>query len=729
MLVPRPFVLIAFAALLAAPTVVRADDPIDFERDIVPVLTRFGCNSGACHGKSRGQNGFQLSLLGFDPRFDYDALTRESRGRRVFVSDPRRSLLLRKPTGQVPHGGGIRFAVGDPSYVALLRWIEAGIPPARPETPKLVAVDVEPREKVLARESVQPLKVTAGYSDGSNRDVTGLAAFLSNEAGVATVDEQGRVKTGEVVGDAAITARYMGKIAVFNVAVPLADQPPKSVYKKLPRRNFIDGHVWAKLARLGITPSETAGEVTFLRRAYVDVIGRIPTSDEARAFLADRSPDKRKALIDRLLNRPEFADFWANKWVDLLRPNPYRVGMKAVFNFDNWIRASFRANKPYNQFVRELVTARGSTFRDGNTTLFRDRREPEELATIVSQLFLGTRLECAKCHHHPFEVWGQENFYEFAAYFSQVGHKGTGLSPPISGSEEMIYSAKSGSVTHPRTGELMRPTPLFGKAREIRPGEDPREVLADWMTSPSNVQFAETMANRVWADMMGRGLVEPVDDLRMTNPPSNGPLLASLGRDFRDSGFDLKHLVRTIAGSHAYELSSIPNERNAGDARNYSRHYRRRLRAETLLDAVVQVTGVPDSFRAMPPESRAMEIWTHRVSSPFLDTFGRPDPNQDPPCERITAPSVVQVLHLMNSTDLYKKVADDRGRAAALASGKLDAAGIVRELYLSIYAREPLPEELTVGVSLFKEGKGRRRESVEDLMWALLNTPEFLFDD
>jgi hypothetical protein len=638
-------------------------------------------------------------------------------------------LLLRKPTGQIPHGGGVRLKTDDPSYLTLLKWIEAGAVPSRPETPKLIAVAVAPSARILPPNARQSLKVTATYSDGSTREVTQLAAYQSNESGIAAVDDQGVVKASPVVGDAAVMARYMGKIAVFRVIVPFPKEVSANQYARLPRRNFIDGHVWTKLQQLRITPSEPAPQEKLLRRASVDIIGRPPTAEEAKRFLADSSPNKYAALVDGLLRRPEFAEFWANKWVDLLRPNPYRVGIKAVFNYDAWIRESFRKNKPYDQFVRELVTARGSTFRDGNVTLFRDRREPEETAMIVSQLFLGTRLECAKCHHHPFEVWGQEHFYGFAAFFSRVARKGVGLSPPISGSEEMIYSGKSGAVTHPLTGELMQPRPLAGKMRAISPGEDPRDALAEWMTSSDNVFFEQTMANRVWADLMGRGLVEPVDDLRATNPPSNEALLAELGRDFRASGFDLKHLVRRICNSYVYGLGSIPNERNAGDNRNYSRHYRRRLRAETLLDAVVAATGVPEKFDAMPANARATEIWTHRVDSPFLDTFGRPDPNQDPPCERTSDSSIVQVLHLMNSKDLYRKVTDDEGRAAALAKGKLSSEEIVREIYLSLYARFPTREEIEIGVGLFKEPGAKRRQCTEDLMWALMNTPEFVFND
>ncbi len=703
--------------------------PVDFERDVEPVLTRLGCNAGACHGKARGQNGFALSLLGFDRDFDYAAIVHEARGRRLFPEAPEFSLLLRKPSGQLPHGGGKRLNVGDPAYDTLLRWVSEGAVRRVPGTPSLERITVEPAERVLAAGARQQLLVTAVYSDGSSRDVTHLTTFQSNESVIAAVTDGGLIKAGPLPGEAGVMARFMEKFAVCQVAIPLAGAVPPELYAKLPRRNFIDGHVWDKLQRLGITPSEPAGDAAFLRRAYLDVIGRLPTPDEARAFLADQSPDRRAALVDRLLEQPEYADFWANKWADLLRPNPYRVGTKAVLNLDAWLRESFRQNKPYDQFVRELITARGSTFRNGAAVVFRDRREPDEIAPLVSQLFLGVRLECAKCHHHPFEVWGQDDFYSLAAYFARVGRKGTGLSPPISGGEEIVFTAPSGQVKHPLTGQVLPPRPLFGKAPADDPDADPRQALADWVTSSENPYFAKVIVNRVWADLMGRGLVDPIDDLRATNPPTNGPLLDALADDFRKQGCDLKKLLRRIMTSHVYGLSSKPTERNVGDTRNFSRHYRQRLRAEVLLDAVGDITGVPESFSAAPPGTRAMELWTVRTQSAFLDSFGRPDPNRDPPCERTGETTVVQALHLMNSPELHRKVTSDAGRAAALAAGKKTPAEIVDELYLLVYSRPPSEDERAYGVKLFEEPGAKRREVTEDLLWALLNTPEFIFKD
>ena len=717
-----------------ASTRVRADDAegtsvVDFQNDLQPIFTRLGCNSGPCHGKARGQGGFQLSLLGFDPQQDYDAITKEGRGRRIFPAAPEHSLLLAKPAGTVPHGGGRRLEAGGPEYQTMLNWVRQGMPRKAPDAPTLKSITVSPSSIVSAPGQTQSLVVTAQFSDGTARDVTRLTAFQSNEAPIAAVDETGLVTAGQITGVAAIMARFMGQIAVCDVLIPRSEAIAAEVYAQLPRNNFIDDLVWLNLQRLNITPSPVCDDHTFLRRVTTDLCGRIPTPDEVTAFLADMAADKRARLVDRLLLEPEFADLWANKWVDLLRPNPYHVGIKATFNYDRWIRASFQERKPWDQFVRELITARGSTFHNGAVTMFRDRRQPEEIATLVSQLFVGVRLECTKCHHHPFEVWGQDDFYSFAAYFARIGRKGTGISAPISGSEEFFFTGSQGSVSHPVTGEVMKPRPLFGEAPPTKEGDDQREALAVWITSPQNHLFAQVMANRVWADLMTRGFVEPVDDMRATNPPTNGPLLKALGENFRDSGFSLTELVRVIANSHVYQLSSLPNETNISDTRNYSRHYRHRLRAEVLLDAVTQVTGVPPEFEGMPPDSSAKQLWTHRSDSLFLDTFGRPDPNQNPPCERTTDSTVVQSLHLMNSEKLYRDIGHDNGKARTLANSEKTAAEVASELYRLIFGREPTADETAlVGEQLAAEG-AIRQNVIEDLTWAMVNSAEFVFQD
>jgi hypothetical protein len=703
---------------------------VTFERDVEPILTRAGCNAGACHGKARGQNGFALSLLGFDPGHDYDAIVKDAGGRRVSRLVPADSLLLGKATARLPHGGGLRLVPGTSSYETVLRWVRTGMPRTPPDAPRIANISIEPTERTLKQSASFRLRVTAHLTDGSAEDVTSLAAFASSESALVKVDADGGVTAGPVPGDATISARFGGLFANCDVNIPLPGAVPAARYDALLRSNFIDEHVWAKLRKLGVLPSAPAGDATYLRRAYVDAIGRLPSADECRAFLADPSTGKRARLVARLLDRPEYADHWANKWMDLLRPNPYRVGIKAVLNLDGWIREAFRRNMPYDRFVHAIVTARGSSFEQGPATIFRDRREPEEIAPLISQLFLGIRLECAKCHHHPFESWDHAQFYEFAAYFARIGRKGTGLSPPISGSEEIMYTAKSGSVKHPLTGITLAPRALYGSAPlSDDPDSDPREALARWMIAPENPYFAKVIVNRVWAAIMDRGIVDPVDDLRTTNPPSNGPLLNALADDFRRHGYDLKHLIKTILTSEVYALCSEPNDRNVADTRNFSRHYRQRLDAEVLLDAISDVTGVPDTFAAAPAGSRAAAIWTHRVPSLFLDTFGRPDPNQDPPCERTGDTSVVQALHLMNAPELHKKVTSNDGRAARLANSKDSPRAIVEELYLLAYGRFPTDDEQAVGVSLFAGPTTGRRAAVEDLLWALLNSAEFVFKD
>ncbi len=718
------FLLLTFTA----PLVGSEPRPISFENDIQPILTRAGCNAGACHGKQRGQNGFQLSLLAFDHDFDYAALVSEARGRRIFPAAPEQSLIIRKATAQIPHGGGKKLVPGDGRYEVILEWIKQGAPRAIPNDRKLERIAVEPAERVAKFNEEMQLSVTAFYSDGSKRDVTDLAMYQSNEAVYAAVDANGKIKAGPIPGEAAIMSRFMDKFAVSSIVVPYPEKIDPTVYDKLPREHFIDRLVWDKLKQLNLTPSEPAGDATFLRRAFLDVIGRIPTPDEARAFLDDKSPDKRIKLIDHLLERPEYSDFWANKWADLLRPNPYHAGIKAAYNLDAWIRESFRQNKPYDQFVREIITANGSTFRDGAAVFYRNRRDPAELTTMVGQLFLGIRLDCARCHHHPFEVYGQDEFYSFAAYFGRVGRRGQGISAPISGGEEMIFPGKTGQVKHPINGKVMSPTPLFGKAKEVADEDDPREVLADWIVSPNNPYFTRVIVNRVWADVMGRGIVEMVDDLRATNPPSNPQLLDALAEDFKKNKYDLKKLLRTILTSRVYALSSNPNSQNSSDIRNYSRHYRQRLRAEVLLDAICDVAGLPETFAAMPQGSRATQLWTHRSQSIFLDAFGRPNPNEDPPCERTSDTTVVQALHLMNAQKLYAKITDDKSRAALLAASKKSDEEIVAELYLLLYSRYPTDDEKKTCLALMQKGP-TRRAAIEDLMWAMINTPEFTFKD
>lgn len=735
------WIWLACAVAIPGACPLAADAPVSFELDVQPILTAHSCNSGGCHGKQRGQNGFQLSLLGFDPEFDHAAVSRDARGRRISPASPEHSLLLLKATAEVPHGGGRRIERGSQDYQTLSQWIGQAAPRRVPGEPSLERVTLEQDSFSLTPGQSESLRVTAHYSDGSTRDVTRLTTYLSNDDTVVSVDEKGGIQAGSLPGETAVMARYMYHIEVANVVIPQTEPLPAAIFDSLPRNGLIDEFVYEKLQALGIEPSPPVDDSVFMRRVSLDLIGRLPTAEEAGAFLDDTesgtNAQRRAKLVDQLLDRPEFADHWAGYWADMLRPNPYRVGIKAVMNYDNWIRQQFREDVPYDRFVRQLVTAKGSTWQNGAATLYRDRRSPDEVATMVSQLFLGIRLDCAKCHHHVFEKWSQQDFYQFSAYFAKVGYKGTGLSPPISGGEEVVFTSDKGSVQHPRTGETMTPTPLFELPGGELGGEpedaaenadgapiDPRVALARWMTSKDNDSFAEVQVNRTWGILMGRGLVEPVDDLRATNPATNPDLLNALADEFQASGYDFKHLLKTITLSQVYRHSSEPTASNVADRLNYSRHYRRQLRAEVLSDAVSDVTQTTESFQAMPPDSRANQVWTTRVDSVFLDTFGRPNENQDPPCERMPESTVTQALHLMNSQQLDQRVRSDDGRAARLAASQMAPPQIVDELYLSTYTRYPSADERDYAVNLINAAADRR-SAIEDLMWAMLNTPEF----
>ncbi len=720
--------LLVVPATAAEPASSSASPP-KFELDILPILTANGCNAGACHGKSRGQNGFALSLLGFDPEFDYHAIVSAGRGRRLFPAAPEYSLLLRKGAAEVPHGGGVRLPVDSDAYATMLAWIRAGVPRVDSSDPTFERIELSPAPRPLKASEEDTLTVTAFYSDGSTRDVTSTSFYQSSEAAIVNVDPSGRFKAGELPGEATIMVRYMGQIATWSTAIPNPGVISAEQYADLPKQNFIDELVWQKLQQLNILPSEPIDDTKFLRRVHLDLIGRLPTAAEARQFFTDTSENKREQLVDRLLQRPEYADFWANKWADLLRPNPYRVGIKATISLDGWLRDVFRNNLPYDQFAEQLITAKGSTWRNGAVTVFRDRRSPEEITTMFSQLFLGARLECAKCHQHPFEVYSQRDFYSLAAYFSRVGYKGTGLSPPISGGEEIVTVAAKGSVKHPLTGEVLAPQPLWGEAPDVTAEDDPRALFVDWLTDPDNARFAEAAANRIWGELFGVGIVDPVDDLRATNPPSNPALIAALGEEFRRLNYDQKALLKTITLSATYSLSSLPNETNANDHRNFSRHYRRLSRAEVVADALSDVLGIPDRFAGMPLGARATQLWTFRTSSEILDAFGRPDPNQDPPCERLPEATMTQALHLMNAPKIHTKLISDQGLPARLAAKSISVSELLDELYLTIYSRLPTPEEQQLLTPLFEGDASGRKSVLEDLVWSLINSSEFVYED
>ena len=698
-----------------------------FVRDVMPLLARAGCAAGSCHAKADGQNGFKLSVFNYDLKSDFAEIVKEGRGRRVFPAAPEESLLLLKATLAVEHGGGQRIEPGSPTHETLLRWIRGGMIYQHTNEPTLVRVDVAPREQRYKPGAKQPLRVTAHYSDDTTRDVTALADYASSDKEIAAVDEAGIVRAGQLSGESAVVARYMGFVDAARITIPAERLLPEERYTSLPRNNFIDDLAWAQFHKLGLFPSEPCTDAEFLRRSTLDTIGVLPSADEARAFLADPNPRKRELWIERLLAHPSYADFWANKWADLLRPNPDRVGVKSVFTLDQWLRESFRANKPYDQFAREILLAEGNNHRDGPAVIYRDRREPSDLTTMFSQLFLGVRMECAKCHHHPNEKWSQDDFYQFAAFFGTVKQKGAGLSPPISAGNETFYFAPGGTVKHPLTDEVMKPRPPEGSfADDLK--TDPRRALVAWLTEEKNPFFARAAVNRVWAGFFGRGFVDPVDDFRVSNPVVNEPLLDAVAADFAKRGYDFKHLVRTILQSRLYQLSSAPNEWNLTDTKNFSRSLRRRLPAEALLDAVIDVTGVPEEFNGVAPGARAMQTWSYKIGSHFLDAFGRPNSSSDCPCERDLRTSVVQSLHMMNSKALQAKLANSSGRAAKLAASTRSPEDIVTELYYATFNRPPTETELKTATAAFAAKDATRQTATEDVFWALLNSAEFVFN-
>ncbi|MCB1276201.1 DUF1553 domain-containing protein [Prosthecobacter sp.] len=710
-------------------SVVPNPKALSFTQDILPILSKAGCNLGACHAKASGQAGFKLSIFAFDPKGDYMELVKDSRGRRVFPALPEDSLLLQKAVVRVQHEGGQRFEPDSASAKTIAEWIRQGMPYETPGQPTLTGIDVAPAEKTYRKNEAGTLKVTANYSDGTKRDVTGLTDYISSEKSIASVDEEGHMQTTSESGETVIVARYMGMVAISRVAVPADKLFPPERYANLTVRNEIDKLVYARLQKLGHLPSDTCTDAEFLRRSTLDTIGMLPTVEEARAFLANKDPKKFEQWIDALLQRPEWADHWAIKWGDLIRPNPSRVGVKPVYLLDQWIRQSFRDNKPWDQFVRELLTAQGNTHKDGPVAIWRDKREPVDAATFVGQIFLGVRLECAKCHHHPTEKWDLTDYYQMAAFFTQMKRKGQGISAPISGEPEQWWFAPgAASIEHPVTKAALKPRPPADKEIAIADTQDPRAVLADWMTNPKNPYFAHAIVNRVWSSYMGRGIVDPVDDFRASNPPTNGPLLDWLAQDFVKHGYDLKHLMRTIMLSQIYRLSSLPNETNIADLKNYSRSYRRRLPAESLLDAVCEVTEVRENFSGMPADALAKQTWNHKLESQFMDAFGRPNASSECPCERDAKPSVVQALHLMNSTKLQEMLINSKGRATRLAKTSLTPAQITEELYLACYSRLPTPEEAAIADKALDVGVANRQAAIEDVMWSLLNSAEFVFN-
>lgn len=726
--------LAAFAQSLQA-NAAESRSSFSFENDIVPVLTKAGCNAGSCHAKAGGgQRGFQLSVLGFDPVFDYEGLVKEAHGRRLFPADPRRSLLLLKATGQVPHGGGIRILQSSDAYTTLRSWIEKGAPWSEGEVPGLVSLEVQPATGLVEMNKDQQLKAIAKYSDGSERDVTALALYESNAESMAEVTEDGLVTVRDVPGRVAVMVRFQGKVAAFTAAVPLG-----APIESLPEpKNFVDERVFENLKLIGIPPSAVCDDPTFLRRVTLDIAGRLPTEKEAADFLASSDEDKRDQVVDRLLRSPHYADFFANKWAPLLKNRrDDAADITSNFAFHAWIRDSLLANAPYDQMVRELLAATGTVIGNPPVAWYKRVTKPNEQLEDIAQLFLGVRMQCAQCHHHPFERWSQDDYYSLAAFFSQIGRKPTGTR-----GEDLIFHKRGvATAKNIKSGEALRPAALGDDVGEIGPDEDPRLRLADWMSSPSNPFFAKALVNRYWKHFFKIGLIEPEDDIRDTNPPSNPELLAALEEHFIKSGFDLKELVRVITQSKTYQLSVQPNNYNMVDRQNYSRFYARRLQAEVLLDAIDDVTGSKTRFANLPPGTRAIALPdnSYNKSSAFLRVFGRPNSQSVCECEREQSSSLAQSLHLINSSEMKSKLAASTGRATKLATAEGSDEEKVTQLYLAAFSRKPTDDELKTAVTYVSEAitdaNGKtiaestaRRQNYQDLIWALINTKEFLFN-
>jgi hypothetical protein len=691
--------------------------PVSFESQILPILSKSGCNAGSCHGKAEGKNGFKLSVFAFDPAADHQALVMEGRGRRLFPASPDNSLLLLKATARVAHGGGRRIAPDSRSYQRLRRWIveggRFGVGPAA-----VTAIEVEPRQQVLGFGGTQQLRVTAIDADGQRHCVTLEAQYESNAATIATVDGRGWVKASDIPGDAAILVRYLGFVTVCRMTIPR----PGVTFPRPPEANFIDRLAWDNLARLGIPPSDLADDATFLRRVFLDTIGTLPTAAEARSFLADNRADKRARLIDQLLQRPEYADYWTMRWSDLLQVDRDRIKPAGAVAITRWLRRQFAENRPYDEWVRDIVTARGSTADEGPAAFYKALTTPEDMSRSFSQLFLGVRIACAQCHHHPSERWGQDDYFALAGFFTGVGRK------TLPGETEAIFAQKGSDLNHPRTGKPVPARALGAAAPDFAHISDRRPVLARWMTAADNPFFARAIANRLWAHYFGRGLVEPLDDLRATNPATNEPLLDALAKHLRDSKYDLKAFTRTLLNSRLYQLGSRTNPSNAGDEQNFSHALPKALPAEVLLDAICQATGVPEKFNGWPEGYRAIQVWDNRMPSYFFQIFGRPVRATVCECERSNEPSIAQALHLMNSEEIMGKVRSREGTARRLARSDRAPREIIEELYLGTLSRLPSDKERDLMLQVFAEAGADRRAAVEDVLWALLNTRGFVYN-
>ena len=694
--------------------------PINFSSEIVPVFTKLGCNTGACHGKSGGQNGFKLSLLGFYPDEDYEWLVKEHRGRRIFPASPEYSLLLRKPANKLPHGGGRRFDEEGYEWQLIVRWIEQGMPYGQEEDPVVTGIEVVPDVRDMNSNTEQQVRVLASYSDGTIRDVTRMATYESNDSEMANAEMDGRISVFERPGSAAVMIRFQGQVTVFRAHIPLGIE----VTELPPEKNYVDRHVFGKLKRLGIPPSESSIDSVFIRRVFLDVIGRLPTAEQARLFVEDKDPAKRDKLVDFLLEHPGYGDYFSNKWVMILRNQRINNNTAVTYRFHDWVRRAFQENMPYDRFVRNMLVASGDVEIHPPVSWYLQVNTATEQMEDTAQLFLGLRIQCARCHHHPFEQWSQNDYYGFQAFFSQVGLKASRGGVP---NGNIFHKGAEATARNPRTNGDRKPTGLGGEELDIPAYEDPRHQLVDWMVEPGNAFFAKSLVNRYWKHFFGRGIVDPEDDMRVTNPPSNPELLDALAENFIRNGFDLKRLVRDICTSSAYQLSSEPNEYNGSDKQNFSSFYPRRLNAEPLYDAINQVANSTVAFAGMPAGTRAVQLPDSGFTDYFLMVFGKPQAASACECERSDDANLAQSLHLLNSTDIQGKLAAGGGRPALLAADEEKSEEEkVDELYYWAFSRPANDSEKKL-IFEFMEGQPNKKQALEDVLWALFNTKEFLF--
>lgn len=702
---------------------------VSFDEQVMPVIARFGCSAGACHASQYGKGGFKLSVFTSEPAADHRAMFRDSQSRRLNFVDPAQSLLVLKANGSVFHGGGRRMKVGSPDDLLLTRWIASGAPGPQKDAPHVVSLAVQPPRRFDTEKFSQQLRVVARYSDGHERDVTAWAKFDSRDEAVVQVQPGG---LAEVIrpGQGTVMIRYEGQATLMQVVVP---NGPAVALPEWGDANLVDRFAAAKFRELGLQPAGLCDDATFLRRAFLDVIGTLPTPDETRAFLQSGDPEKRTKLIDRLLGltgdskldtyNNAYAAYWSLKWSDLLRSSSKTQGEQGMWSMHNWLQTAFRENMRFNQFVRELITAKGSFLANGPANFFQSFGNAEDRSEAVAQVFLGVRLQCAKCHHHPFETISQEDYYRVAAHFARIGTKANYEAGVRHESGELVVLSK-GESTHPKTGAVLPPTPLHGQPSP--PSPDRRKPLADWLTANDNPYFARNIVNRYWAYLMGRGLVDPIDDMRATNPPTNPELLDALARDFVEGGYDGKRLLRLLLTSRLYQLDAKPPRPGTDDHRFYTHYGVKRMPAETLLDAIDVVTGVQTKFPQLPLGTRAIELPDSLTQNDTLVTFGKPKRESVCECERVPDPNLSQALHTLNSAVLIAKISDPKGRLATLMAAGKSHDEIVTDFYLVALSRFPTEPEQAACKRLADEAADKKL-FYEDLLWSLINSKQFLF--